>query len=187
VALEPRATPIATCIDEYEWPNEKGTLPPVMMRFIEAKAECEGIGKRLCTEFEWEHACEGSDTRPYPYGWRHDPKACVNDKPYRAYSESKISHNDKAVRDAETKRLYQAEPAGSRPSCTSPYGAVDLVGNVEEWVTTSRPEWPHASSLKGGFWAKPWSGCRGTNDSHGPMFRYYEIGFRCCADPQKAP
>ncbi|XYH93877.1 hypothetical protein ACMHYB_39410 [Sorangium sp. So ce1128] len=37
---------------------------------------------------------------------------------------------------------------------------------------------------KGGYWSKPWAGCRGTNDSHGPMFRFYEIGFRCCKDPR---
>ena len=35
----------------------------------------------------------------------------------------------------------------------------------------------------GGFWAKPWTGCRGTNDAHEPSFEFYETGFRCCADP----
>jgi hypothetical protein len=35
----------------------------------------------------------------------------------------------------------------------------------------------------GGFWAKPWTGCRGTNDAHEPTFAFYETGFRCCADP----
>jgi hypothetical protein len=53
---------------------------------------------------------------------------------------------------------------------------------VEEWVVTSRPEWPHRSSLKGGYWSKPWAGCRGTNERHAPAFRFYEIGFRCCKD-----
>jgi hypothetical protein len=35
----------------------------------------------------------------------------------------------------------------------------------------------------GGFWAKPWTGCRGTNDAHEPSFTFYETGFRCCAEP----
>jgi hypothetical protein len=35
----------------------------------------------------------------------------------------------------------------------------------------------------GGFWAKPWTGCRGTNDAHEPRFTFYETGFRCCAEP----
>ncbi|XYI04033.1 SUMF1/EgtB/PvdO family nonheme iron enzyme [Sorangium sp. So ce1128] len=69
--------------------------------------------------------------------------------------------DDPAVRAAETQRLWQGEPSGSYPACVSPYGVVDLVGNVEEWVSTSRPEWPHRSSLKGGYWSKPWAGCRG--------------------------
>lgn len=183
VALESRATPIAVCMDELEWPNERGSLPPVMMRFVEAEASCAGVGKRLCSEFEWEQACEGPQFLPFPYGFKHDPKACINDKPYKAYSQKALESPDKAVRDREIDRLYQAEPSGSRPSCTSPYGVVDLVGNVEEWVTTSRPEWAYPSSLKGGYWSKPWSGCRGTNDSHGPMFRFYEVGFRCCSEP----
>ena len=75
---------------------------------------------------------------------------------------------------------------GATPSCASEWEGdkiYDMVGNVEEWVTTSRPEWPHVSSLKGGYWSKPWSKCRGTNDSHGPNFRFYEIGFRCCRAP----
>ncbi len=184
VALESTETRVSVCMDRFEWPNEEGQTPPVMMRFGEAEGQCRAVGKRLCTEFEWELACEGSETRPFPYGWSHDPAACTNDKVYRPYSQKALSSDDKKVRDAETKRLYQAEPSGARPSCTSSYGVVDLVGNVEEWVRTSRPQWPYESSLKGGYWSKPWSGCRGTNDSHGPLFRFYEIGFRCCADPK---
>jgi len=38
-------------------------------------------------------------------------------------------------------------------------------------------------TLIGGFWSKPWTGCRGANDAHEPTFRFYETGFRCCADP----
>jgi Sulfatase-modifying factor enzyme 1 len=183
VALEARSTPIAVCMDEFEWPNQKGALPPVMMRFSEATESCSKVGKRLCSEFEWELACEGPELRPFPYGFKQEPLGCINEKPYRVYSAKAIDSSDKEVRDRETTRLYQAEPSGSRPSCTSSYGVVDLVGNVEEWVTTSRPEWAYPSSLKGGYWSKPWSGCRGTNDSHGPLFRFYEVGFRCCAEP----
>lgn len=57
VGLESTATPIAVCMDRFEWPNRAGELPPVMMRFGEAQDECRSVGKRLCTEFEWELAC----------------------------------------------------------------------------------------------------------------------------------
>jgi formylglycine-generating enzyme required for sulfatase activity len=180
--LEPRATPIRACMDRYEWPNERGREPEVMMRFVQAEASCAAKGKRLCTEFEWELACEGAQHRPWPYGWRQVEGACNSDKPYRAYDERKLISDDPAVRRAEVARLWQGAPSGDFSSCVSPFDVVDLVGNVEEWVTTSRPEWPHRSSLKGGFWSKKHSGCRGTNERHDPQFRYYEIGFRCCRD-----
>jgi len=183
IAKEPRMTPIRACMDTYEWPNQKGVVPAVMDRFVDAEAKCAGAGKRLCTEFEWEMACEGPDTLPWPYGWQKDPKACNTEKPYKNVSEAKLASNDPAVRDAEAKRTWQGEPSGSFPGCASAYGVMDLTGNVEEWVTTSRPEWPYRSSLKGGYWSKPWAGCRGTNERHGPQFRFYEIGFRCCKDP----
>ena len=52
-------------------------------------------------------------------------------------------------------------------------------------MTTQRRLYP--GSLMGGFWAKPWTGCRGTNDAHEPTFTFYETGFRCCADPGTVP
>jgi formylglycine-generating enzyme required for sulfatase activity len=184
VMLEPRRTPIRACMDRYEWPNKKGATPEVMVRFVEAEQRCTSVEKRLCSEFEWELACEGPRHLPWPYGWAQEPGACNSDKPYRAYSDKKISSSDAMVRAGEVKRLWQGAPSGSHPRCVSPFGAVDLVGNVEEWVSTSRPEWPFRSSLKGGYWSKAYSGCRGTNERHGPRFRYYEIGFRCCKDPR---
>jgi formylglycine-generating enzyme required for sulfatase activity len=183
LAQEPRATPVRTCMDTYEWPNRAGALPVVMLRFVEAEAACASAGKRLCTELEWETACEGPETLPWPYGYRYDPAACNSAKPYRPVGERRLASDDAAVREAETKKLWQGEPSGAFPACQSAYGVYDLTGNVEEWVTSSRPEWPYRSSLKGGYWSKPWSGCRGTNEAHGPLFRFYEIGFRCCREP----
>lgn len=183
VALESPAVNVATCMDEFEWPNQEGALPPVMMSYTEATEECRGVGKRLCSEYEWEVACEGPRSLPFSYGYAYEEGACVNEKPYRPYSQNALSSGDHATREREIKRLYQAEPSGSRPKCRSGFGVADLIGNVEEWVNTSRKEWAYPSSLKGGYWSKAWSGCRGTNDSHGPAFRFYEIGFRCCTEP----
>jgi formylglycine-generating enzyme required for sulfatase activity len=184
VMTEPRYTPVNTCMDRYEWPNRAGADPVVMLRFVDAEKACAGRGKRLCTEFEWEVACEGPERWPWPYGWKKRDGFCHVDKPYRAYDEGKINSSNAAVRDHEVQRLWQGAKSGSHPKCTSPHGIDDMVGNVEEWVITSRPEWPYRSGLKGGYWSKSWAGCRGTNEGHSPMFRYYEIGFRCCRDPE---
>jgi hypothetical protein len=40
------------CIDRYEWPNKLGALPRYMANWHEAKASCEAIGKRLCSDTE---------------------------------------------------------------------------------------------------------------------------------------
>lgn len=184
IGFEGVATPVSVCMDRYEWPNQKGALPIVMLDYTQASAECASKGKRLCTEYEWEQACEGPKTLPYPYGWRSSTETCYTGARYRTVSEAKLASRDPEVRQRETDRLWQGEPSGTREQCVTAYGVHDMVGNVEEWVQTSRPQWPYPSSLKGGYWSKPWAGCRGTNDSHGPQFRFYEVGFRCCADPQ---
>jgi formylglycine-generating enzyme required for sulfatase activity len=183
VGMEPRETPVHACMDEYEWPNQKGAEPTVMLNFLEAEAACGTVHKRLCTEFEWESACEAPDVRPFPYGFERKANVCNSDKTYRPVSEAKLASADVALRTREALRAWQGEGSGARPECVSPSGIYDMTGNVEEWVRTSRPEWAYPSSLKGGYWSKPWAGCRGTNDSHGPRFRFYEVGFRCCADP----
>ena len=102
---------------------------------------------------------------------------------YGGLAKCALSSPDETARDRETVRLYQGVRSGSLAGCRSPFGAFDMVGNVEEWVVTSRPQWPYRSSLKGGYWTKPWAGCRGTNERHGPQFRFYQMGFRCCAEP----
>lgn len=186
-AAEGLETPVAACMDEYEWPNKKGAEPVVMLRFVDAEASCASVGKRLCSETEWEVACEGPAATPWPYGYEAQSEACNTARPYRPVSERKLSSADASVREAETRRAWQGEVSGARPACVSGFGVSDLVGNVEEWVTSSRPIWPWRSALKGGYWSKPWVGCRGTNENHGPTFRYYEVGFRCCKDPARRP
>ncbi|MBI4700099.1 MAG: SUMF1/EgtB/PvdO family nonheme iron enzyme [Deltaproteobacteria bacterium] len=183
VLREPRASAVETCMDVYEWPNRAGATPVVMVRFTEAEQACAGAGKRLCTELEWELGCEGPRAWPWPYGFAARPGACNAERPYRPYDPDKLNASDEGLREREVRRLWQGAPSGSFPECVSPFGVVDLVGNVEEWVQTSRPEWPHRSALKGGYWSKPWGACRGTNERHAPEFRFYEIGFRCCRAP----
>ncbi len=174
---------VRTCMDRYEAPNQRGAKPLVELSGDEAEAWCTAKGKRLCGESEWESACEGDQALPWVYGWKVDTTVCDSDKSWRQFDEKALMSADPAIRMRESDRLWQGEPSGQRASCVSSDGVVDLTGNVEEWVT-SRPEHRFRLSLMGGFWAKPWTGCRGTNDAHSPDFRFYEVGFRCCEDPR---
>lgn len=171
------------CIDRYEWPNKVGVLPIYMASWTEAKASCESIGKRLCSDTEWTLACEGPERQPYPYGdgYERDDRACNIDKPYILPDPERIF--DPKTQAEELARLDQREPSGSRPACVSPYGVHDMVGNVDEWVVNvSQFGKPFVSGLKGGYWGPVRTRCRPMTTAHDENFRYYQIGFRCCGD-----
>jgi formylglycine-generating enzyme required for sulfatase activity len=169
------------CVDRYEWPNKVGALPTYMATWSEAKASCQGLGKRLCSDTEWTLACEGPERQPYPYGsgYERDQSACNIDKPYIWPRTERIF--DPKTEVDELARLDQREPSGSRSSCVSPYGVHDMVGNVDEWVVNvSQSGKPFISALKGGYWGPVRTRCRPMTTAHDASFRYYQIGFRCC-------
>lgn len=181
-AEEGDVSKIRVCMDQYEAPNLRGHKPFVMKSFNMAKQWCGEHKKRVCSESEWELACEGSDRRPLAYGWRVDTSLCNSEKHWRPFDLKKLGSKDSSVSEDEIARLYQGTPSGAYATCVSPFGIYDMMGNVEEWVA-SRPSRRFPGALMGGFWAKPWTGCRGTNDAHEPAFVFYETGFRCCSDP----
>ena len=171
------------CIDKYEDPNKVGAMPVVMKTWYEAGDACKAQGKRLCGDSEWTLACEGQERLPYPYGYERNSEACNIDKPHPAVNEIALGSADKKVRDAEVARLWQGETSGSRESCQSPYGAMDMTGNVDEWVV-NEGGMPYKSGLKGGYWGPVRDRCRPMTTAHYEQFSFYQIGFRCCADIQ---
>jgi formylglycine-generating enzyme len=183
-ALEGKTTAVHVCMDQYEAPNKKGSRPLTMQSYESGTKWCEKRGKRLCSEQEWELACEGPKHLPWAYGWSLNKKLCNSDK---AWKQVDFAAFDKGREEglAESERLWQGTPSGRYKTCVSPFGVFDMIGNLEEWVTT-RPSRDKPGALMGGFWSKPWTGCRGTNDAHQATFAFYETGFRCCKDPEKA-
>lgn len=170
------------CMDQFEAPNQRGARPLVMKSWFEATAWCEERSKRLCTEEEFESACEGPALLPYFYGSRVDVSVCNSAKPWLAFdADALAAGGDKTRREVE--RLWQGFGSGAFDRCRTRDGIYDLLGNVEEWVS-SRKTRRRPGALMGGFWAKPWTGCRGTNDAHQPTFVFYEVGWRCCAEPR---
>jgi hypothetical protein len=100
---------LSFCIDPFEYPNEKGQLPALLISWTDAKKTCEGLGKRLCTEDEFNFACEGPEMLPYTYGFVRDPAKCSIDKPYRKRS----------------KKLFRYDKCMQRPACKQHLAELD--------------------------------------------------------------
>jgi sulfatase modifying factor 1 len=175
------------CIDEYEYPNRKGAIPRVMVSWYEAKRLCEELGKRLCGDDEWNLACEGPARLPYVYGWKRDRSACNIDKRWLKPNDGILANKGVSPErlQEELDRLSKRVPSGSMPRCKSPYGVMDMGGNVDEWtVNVTWKGKPHKSLLKGGHWmGGARNRCRPVTARHDETTSYYAQGFRCCADP----
>jgi formylglycine-generating enzyme len=175
------------CMDRYEWPNKKGELPALLMSWIDAKKQCEDIGKRLCTEEEFNFACEGEAMLPYTYGYKRDATKCNIDKAYRKREHKLLKYTScmkKPQCKAELEKLDQRLPTGSMPQCVSPFGVYDLNGNINEWVMRPKQKPPNRSGLKGGWWGPVRGRCRPTVGFHKEEDYGYEEGFRCCKDAE---
>jgi hypothetical protein len=172
------------CIDRHEWPNQRGAAPQVYVDWNEAQALCAGAGKRLCSRVEWVFACEGEKRLPYAWGYTRQPSPCNIDRAVLDFDIDALL--DPRSREEELARLWQANPIGTHPECQSSWGVFDLNGNVDEWTDdrADNPSSPHISTLNGAYWGKVRATCRITTTSHGPTFKFYQVGFRCCADPR---
>lgn len=177
--------PLEFCIDEYEYPNQAGQKPPVMVDYFEAFELCKSAQKRLCYEREWVTACEGPEEKPFPYGYARSSEQCNFDQRWVAPHLDRLYSTDREVQRLELERLDRSVPSGRFTGCVSDFGVHDLTGNVDEWAIADhlRPrEHAQFSALKGGAWGHVRNACRPVTTSHRPTFRYYFIGFRCCRD-----
>lgn len=174
--------PISVCMDRFEYPNRKGEYPIIMVTWYEARDACKAEGKRLCSEDEWTHACEGEEATPYPSGYSREAAECVNDRPWKKFEPDGLLPRSKAA--PELDRLWQGLPSGSRPACKSKAGVYDMTGNIDEW-TKSSVAGERPSVLKGGYWGPVRTRCRPATKAHDEGHMFYQQGFRCCADQPK--
>ena len=100
--------------------------PVVCVSWYQAQAYSEWVGGRLPTEAEWEYAACGPEERIYPWG--------------NEFGEARLNHCDAKCESDGADRAFDdgyayTAPVGSYPDGASWCGALDMAGNVEEWVS----------------------------------------------------
>ncbi|XXY47156.1 SUMF1/EgtB/PvdO family nonheme iron enzyme [Sorangium sp. So ce269] len=165
-----------------------GLTPAYRIDGGEVRWDRSAEGYRLPTEAEWEYAARGSDGRIYPWG---------NTPP-----------SDQLCWDGDDNELGRGKragpsPVGMYPSGASPFGLLDMAGNVLEWcwdrygpypattapeVNPAGPAEGEARVLRGGSWfsMNPAWVRAADRERHEPSWRGSRVGFRCARGAVKS-
>jgi formylglycine-generating enzyme required for sulfatase activity len=179
--------------DDEGW--GRGKRPVINVSWDDAAAYCKwlsdkkGLKFKLPTEAQWEKAARGTPSLKYPWG-DHEPN--YNGKWYANYAA-----HDSWKKKGEDGFEFTA-PVGSYPNGSSPYGLLDMAGNVWEWCrdwygsdyygksqgrNPSGPESATFRVLRGGSWDiyARYLRCAGRGGVR-PSLRVINLGFRLCQE-----
>jgi formylglycine-generating enzyme required for sulfatase activity len=159
--------------------------PVVQVDWHQAAAYCAWAGARLPTEAEWEYAARGPENRLFPWGDTFDP-ALLNYCDRNCAGMSDPSYDD---------GFPDTAPVGSFPKGVSWVGALDMAGNVREWVAdwygaytleaVFDPQGPSTGESKiprGGSWYDTPDDVRSLNrGANLPEYTHPKVGFRCAS------
>jgi formylglycine-generating enzyme required for sulfatase activity len=158
------------------YPEGWGNKPVTWVSQEDARAYASWAGKRLPHEWEWQYAAQGTDGRLYPWGneW-----------------------NDGAVPLPDKSRTMRGpDPVDGHPKGASPFGVMDMVGNVWQWTEEFVDEHTRGGILRGGSYYQPqgsiWYFPQAYKlNEHGKLLlmspsmdRSGGVGFRCVVDSQ---
>ncbi len=158
--------------DSYFGNSNFDNFPVLYVSWDDARNYCAWAEKRLPTEAEWEKAARGTDGRIFPWG--------------NEFEQSRVN-NDNVVGDTTE--------VGKYPKGASPYGAMDMAGNVWEWVNDwydsnysnntprANPQGPASGGsrvLRGGSWNDYATFVRAAGRiNNSPSNHNYNVGLRC--------
>jgi formylglycine-generating enzyme required for sulfatase activity len=158
------------------YPEGTAKLPVTWISLEDARAYAAWAGKRLPHEWEWQYAAQGTSNRIYPWGDKWDSAA---------------------VPPPDSGRTMRApDSVGSHPRGASPFGVMDLTGNVWQWTDEFVDEHTRSAILRGGSHYRPqgsmWYFPQAFRlDEHGKLLlmapsydRSGAIGFRCVQDAE---
>lgn len=146
------------CIDQFEFPNQQGSMPQTDVSYTEAQSICQNRGKRLCTGEEWENACTARQKGTvYPYGREYQADKC------------NTLDNPRVKNSLAT--------SGEFTECKNGSEIYDMSGNAAEWTA----EIAGNAYVYGGSWqnGKNESNCK-SRVALQKTKKYFYAGFRCC-------
>ena len=174
------------------YPDGWANKPVTWVSIEDAREYAKWAGKRLPHEWEWQYAAQGNDGRSFPWGncdWLPTsrgagPASCASDK------------NAPAPIPDKGRTMLPASDVDAHPHGASPFGVMDMVGNVWQWTDEYVDDHTRAAIVRGGNHYQPQGSIwyfpeAYKNEQHGKLLlmapsydRSGTLGFRCVKDAQ---